>query len=441
MLGTELRARLEQIEQQMRALADRNASATRRSEDHRLPSPHLSQRNHCRDLQFDMSRPTLSSCPLRLTEVCKPWRELAHSTCQLWTCLRSAHILPAWLPRTGGLPLQIKVTFTEEDDPALLQMLSQHSSQWETLELVWRNPDACPIDLSGLFPILKRLGYSGRTDLPTFPTSFDAPQLRDLQLGFVHDTDRWHDPSVCMRLTKVELNCLLPGVSLQFLAQTPNVQELFIRSLSRTFPPNAPTPLLLHHLHNLQIRGESDMLAYLTLPALKSLSFSLKNNDWEGTADRLSQLVARSRCTLRQLELVDSHELARYQFLQLVSVDTIRYLTLTDPHGSLAYLFEVMSGNHNPMFPALESLRIDRYNFGSSLEPLAAMLMAGPRVPMRSGSWSRSSFRSPRAFMTRNPTRSLHESISTHLLVDCGNWKSGRWNISSLRSSGRPSMT
>lgn len=99
--------------------------------------------------------------PIRLASVCRLWRAVALSTCRLWTQLSSgdmitchpehdpeydtdnhahvANLLQCWLPRAGGLPLDLQIKLPASPSRvsnAILRAPCQYSSQWRTLHLI-----------------------------------------------------------------------------------------------------------------------------------------------------------------------------------------------------------------------------------------------------------------------------------------------------------------
>ncbi|KAJ7613122.1 hypothetical protein FB45DRAFT_1112855 [Roridomyces roridus] len=298
--------------------------------------------------------------PMRLTWTCKLWREVAISTCGLWTCFRShsASLLPSWLPRAGHLNLDLDITYDSTlEAQAVTQLLRRHSNQVRTLDvclgLSRRVHDS--VELDGPFPCLERLGVFDPKSVSTPPSPLYAPRLREVTFGELSLT-RWRKSLPWTQITKLYLGT--DKIS-------PSTRQ-------------GRSGLRFHHLSPFATCASS--LSNLIVPALERLTIVLAS---EPTDDSriVSALIERSGCTLRSLEL--DLWFARKQsldsFLEDVPLQSLRELTLRDPYGKDDAIEELLDyltlrGLPNPPLPLLESFGIQGCQFHVHLPPVVDML-------------------------------------------------------------------
>ncbi|KAJ7644478.1 hypothetical protein FB45DRAFT_898052, partial [Roridomyces roridus] len=341
------------------------------------------------------SHPTRN--PLRLTWV------LAISTCRLWSrwtqCIsdfhkgsttNAANSLPIWLSRTGGLPLNLEFHFTymPPQDPrskarveSLYETVSRFSSQLESLtlsSLYSISLPACP------FPRLKKLSIadgllsSDEDDRPHLDAPhLDAPCLREVVLK-----------DECAKalqtaLPKTDLTKLVLGANvadcLAILAHTPNLQELDMVSNDAGDVGPSPTFTVLPRLDSIRLGRDAsvEILPYLTLPALECLSIRV-DPVTHSTANWVNELVTRSGCTLRQVDLFLRHADDGWldDFLDSVPLHSLRDLALRAPDCNLGHLLRNVAEQPENQLPALESLAIHDCQFYVNLADLVDMLAA-----------------------------------------------------------------
>ena len=90
--------------------------------------------------------------PFLLGAVCRGWRQLARSTPRLWSTLdfnltdsmdALPHLVADWLERSGGLPLTLKVYYSDRGSDLLkkryipvIDTLNEHSGRWFDVKFV-----------------------------------------------------------------------------------------------------------------------------------------------------------------------------------------------------------------------------------------------------------------------------------------------------------------
>ncbi|KAJ7644463.1 hypothetical protein FB45DRAFT_999506 [Roridomyces roridus] len=391
MSAIKLRARLAEIEQRMLALQAQMVllHAVHQSVRNDLDAivyPVLQLPNEITSEIFTRyveDKDSKDSSPLRLLEICRSWREVAISTCQLWTHIRSVQLLAYWLPRAGGIPLDVKLVLRDTPETlAALQMLCQYSSQWERVELRWAGNGPLPTVFSGPFPNLKKFTLTAKMTLP--PLLADAPHLQELELGYGSLASEWNSTPSLMHITRLNLT-FETEKCFQLLAQAPNVEDLCIATPYGVANPEPDTPpttsLILPRVHTLRfaVPSASQILEYLTLPALENLSIALGDSgEWDPTPD-LVQLLERSGCTLRKLnlQLIDAHQDSLDSFIELVPLQATRDLTLSNPDGQKLDFDDLLGAMiKGTLLPALDSLKIVGYQFGDGLTSLIALISA-----------------------------------------------------------------
>lgn len=396
--AAKLRARLAEIEQQIAALASqmtllRTEWDTVSGDLATIIYPVLMLPNEITSdifLHYVDDHPRHS--PLRLAGVCRSWRAIALSTCRLWdrpkywggfpNTFHLSNLLQCWLPRAGSLLLDLDIRLPaspSQESDAILRILGQHSSQWRSLELTSHGPITFPADVRGPFSSLTKLSvetYPTSDGPTTIPALLDARCLRKLRLENILMVD-WQISIPWAQLTTLELLFYSIDECLEFLAHTPNLEVLLVSSETLGSPPDPVTspPCYLPRLHTFRVGSEpsSDILPYLILPSLDHLSIWLEND-----ADLLERLVGRSGCPLRKLALFLCYMEFTPMHDCIMSMPSVRDLTLTCPggtNGSLSALFSMMA--EDPfILPALESLMIDDCQVHIDLCPLVQMLAA-----------------------------------------------------------------
>ncbi|KAJ7613195.1 hypothetical protein FB45DRAFT_273783 [Roridomyces roridus] len=391
MLGTALRARLSQIEAHIDALDSqlcvlRAERITVAAELAGIVYPVLSLPNEITSEIFahyvDDSN---THSPMRLTWTCKLWREVAISTCRLWTCFRShsVSLLPSWLLRAGHLTLDLHIPHRSRPEAQVVTaLLHRYSTRVRTLDVSVPliRPAHTSVTLDGPFPSLESLCVDDEKGLTPPSSPLDAPRLREVTFGEFPLT-RWRDSLPWTQITKLQLgtdvlNCL------EVLSWTPHLENL---SFDTTWESWAwlPSTVTLPRLRTIDFKSHdcTSLLGYIIAPALEDLTMVL---DSDATEDShiLSELIERSGCTLRTLNLHLWLVVAKGRLdsvLEHVPLQSLRELTLREPYGGENALEELLhfltpGDLLNPPLPSLESLAIEGCQFHIRLDLVVDML-------------------------------------------------------------------
>ncbi|KAG6910229.1 hypothetical protein DXG01_012364 [Tephrocybe rancida] len=161
------------------------------------------------DIDSQFLKPSTSTAPLLLRQVCRSWRDLADSIATLWSslsikvsrdgCIPRADLVSTWLARAHGQPLDISVTLDTRPGPSAFENAELALLSITPFFGTWRHI----VVLLGPFVSLDRLGQMIPSTISPyfksfhwdFPDSYEraagnlehifshAPQLRDLNLS------------------------------------------------------------------------------------------------------------------------------------------------------------------------------------------------------------------------------------------------------------------
>lgn len=263
-----------------------------------------------------------NTVPLKLGAVCNAFRTIAWSTPRLWATVildiksawkiaAQATLLFDWLSRSGHLPLLIWLNSTEEvhwTSEQILKVINVFCDRWKYVDI--RLPSSCyqylPSSDESL-PMLESLTLKppgGQGDRSHRIHIRNAPNLRYITLQCLYLRSirfQWHV------LTVLDLESFYIDESLEIFRQASNLVDLYVRRILGGDDNHAlpSEPIVMPSLSSLTFINDkatdlSTMLDMLTLPALRSLSFSA-----EGTAPCLSlaRVIQRSSCRLASLTL------------------------------------------------------------------------------------------------------------------------------------------
>ncbi|KAJ7609946.1 hypothetical protein FB45DRAFT_340649 [Roridomyces roridus] len=248
--------------------------------------------------------------PLRLTWVCREWRELAHSCCRLWTSFDSkfyaVNCMPFWLRRSGGLPLdlQIDLPASPSEAQAIVEDLCNYSAQWRTVSLRSTSLISFPASLHGPFPFLEKLQLPSGYETSTPSVFLNAPRLREVSASPAYS---WLERLPWVQLKVLDLSSESAATCIAILHCAPHLEELqlsFDPETLNLLPP--PTKMLvLPRLSTLSLQPALcfGILEYLTVPALQSFTTDVDDSGGRRQLLSFAQLVARSKCVVRELTL------------------------------------------------------------------------------------------------------------------------------------------
>ncbi|KAF7314846.1 F-box domain-containing protein [Mycena kentingensis (nom. inval.)] len=227
--------------------------------------------------------------PLKLTQICKLWREIAHTTPRLWTSIallnpdfdrypldRQLTTARSWLNRTRRLPLSVVFDnawdLSAEERQRALAVLLEHRAKWE--HAVLRVEDTATLETIAIAdaPLLQELEVHAKPDAdaqirwPFLPphSAATAPKLRSLLL---HNVDVPFEPTVgwdWSRLTRVHLPNTSVAVIASLLRQAPNIVDCHVVVARDDLPESGRLdvnlePLVLPHLETFIIRLHDDL--------------------------------------------------------------------------------------------------------------------------------------------------------------------------------------
>ncbi|KAJ7932274.1 hypothetical protein B0H13DRAFT_1857108 [Mycena leptocephala] len=307
-------------------------------------------------------RPSPVTAPLLLAQICRHWRDIALSSCQLWNSvdvaftLRSRRqrrpndgelpLLETWFARAKGLPLSLTIRLKHRQIPqSLISFIHAVAPRLHCLELNLSSTDFQFLEQNIItFPLLRRLGtfVNGTSPVDYQPLSIfqHVPSLSELSTGFT--------PSPISNLSPSLTNIEMPVHHIPFAAlmelfhHYPQLSHLTAHVTERSTPWDRLPAITAPHLRSLVLRGTS--LDFLTLPRLIRLETDRRDRE-------LLRFLERSPGVLEHLATEFEHFidcLRTVPALTSLTVDVSRYM------ARFAEVFE-----DEPMFlPHLTTLRI-----------------------------------------------------------------------------------
>ncbi|KAF8972096.1 hypothetical protein BDZ97DRAFT_1011334 [Flammula alnicola] len=279
-------------------------------------------------IDVGLHRTYATSTPLVLSSVCQKWREIAHTTPQLWTSvplrlgIKNHCSLPQlaqeWISRSGQLLLSINLFFdpSQSASPTILRPLittiNQYSTRWEYLN--YQGPSSALSDLVGDSqgaPHLQTLklcpcqsGFDGwsRFKLDNFKPTPTTLEMSAVRLKSV--VIQWNN------ITHVQARQLFVDECLEIFRKTPKLTHCLLQHLPPGHHfPMPQSPILHRTLQVLELRQlvlphhPDNILKNVTLPSLKSYKIDLQGYRLE--TESLISLFLRSSCSLQMLSLID----------------------------------------------------------------------------------------------------------------------------------------
>jgi hypothetical protein len=289
------------------------------------------------------------STPLLMGRVCRKWRQVAMGNPQLWTSIALEHtaemplkvnpfiIIPAWLNRSGCLPLNIylgdgleKIFATERHTEVVgscMEMLGDHFYRCRSFHVTNAYPNILPV----MFPPGRCRDASSLRDIRVIPSIFSLPQ-RPLVLGHIAapnlESIDVYRPSTFFdsitldysRLRSLRWNTSMASSdeesSLNNLAQVlslcPNLEECEIMHPSHSTASLANVPMVsVPSLRRLRLKftlqaDPSPLFSVLRTPGLESLTLEQVSpiSNIPGFGGALSTFISAAPPPLKELRMI-----------------------------------------------------------------------------------------------------------------------------------------
>ncbi|KAJ7896133.1 hypothetical protein B0H13DRAFT_2523441 [Mycena leptocephala] len=227
-------------------------------------------------------RPSPSTSPLLLTQICRQWRKITLNTPDLWCSLAfgddsSVEILKLWLLRAGSLPLDYSFHCENPSRASsVIEISILHSHRWQ--DVSFKLPIVCFSTLSmrhHSFPLLRKISLdihdkrTYRDQLPEAVIVQNSPFLREVHISTLPEVKfdiPWNQLTTLVISYNVELmNCV------SLLRDIPRLAHLVAHTApTATTPITVASPLTLNHLESLA--SSISLLEHLTLPRLERLT-------------------------------------------------------------------------------------------------------------------------------------------------------------------------
>ncbi|KAJ7267506.1 hypothetical protein C8J57DRAFT_1327903 [Mycena rebaudengoi] len=347
------------------------------------------------------ARPSAAQAPLLLCNICSLWRTVAIRTPALWSSLELSFkfslfgtafldLLELWLSRSGSHPLSLSLSYDEytasnrrQRINQLVQVLMQHSPQWEDVEL--KLPWITEFhQFKGNFPLLNSLAVSHPrpppSNCPPVTAFADAtPRLARVQLAVGCGLHPVVLPWPRLRVLRCE--SLHVEDCVRLLLQTKQVVEVTLYLTEAPARNSDPGPFVLsslRHLHLLREERHLDLLEHLTLPALETLSISFEHHD----IPRFISFLSRSSCALQQI-IFDAWRFNEGELLQcFAAMPALTELKLWRPqYFTDAFLSQL--ADPATLLPMLRSLELHHvYPIQFTMPALVGMLVSRRKAPI-----------------------------------------------------------
>ncbi|KAJ7039809.1 hypothetical protein C8F04DRAFT_279802 [Mycena alexandri] len=273
-------------------------------------------------------RPKVDTPPLSLSQICRDWREIALSSCELWSSLDllftagspndgALPLLETWFSRAKDYPLSVTIRSEDEElDPKIISLISSVAGRIQSLELQGRREDlqlfATP---HATFTRLRRLAViypdSSFAYHPDFASdileNIDAPSLLELTIPSAPRSFNRYPSLTSIKLRSIDERGLV-DLSHQFpqlLHLTASVtgewnsDDDSDSDNSSSDRLSLPTHIILPRLQSLHLlRGEFDLFTLPSLRRLENPEYYVANE-----SDRLLAFVERSACDLDHIGL------------------------------------------------------------------------------------------------------------------------------------------
>jgi hypothetical protein len=266
------------------------------------------------DQEYNDGGYTLRKSVMLPGQICRPWRDIAHSSPMLWSSISLAvtwYLKPElmllamiWLRRSAGCPLSLRITGTQThhgEIHALLDLVVACSSRWKHIDLdIGLFQYGILHDVKRFLPCLETLVLRDTRDSTSVLDVFEsAPQLHSVEL----QVQLWKVKLPWHQLTSLSISSCSLDVFLAILETGLDLLKCAVTVDDYRLIPR--TDLVEHaRLRSLSIVAEDNHIAvfdYLRLPALSDLEYT--DELYPFAPSRLISLLKRSSCQLRTLTI------------------------------------------------------------------------------------------------------------------------------------------
>ncbi|KAK7014295.1 F-box domain-containing protein [Favolaschia claudopus] len=281
--------------------------------------------------------------PMRLTQICRQWRDIACNTPQLWTAIDlnprnvdlptslegTLALTALWVSRSGNCPLSIRMG-SQHDPMSILALLIPHRHRWEHLTLTLESTRPLSLIQCSL-PLLKSL----TVHLGSSISDNKVVSLQYLPLLSTVTLDDYKIPHISLpwsQLTSLTLSWIYPEHCMSILRKTARLERCTLLLWMQDEPENEfVVDLVLPCLETLEVEVDEgvhvNLMQGLVAPALHYLRLPesfLGSNPIKS----LESFISRSRCHIDKLQVTEasvSHNAYRNAFPSIPDVNVEKY--------------------------------------------------------------------------------------------------------------------
>ncbi|KAJ7513062.1 hypothetical protein B0H11DRAFT_1843511 [Mycena galericulata] len=375
---------------------------------------------HCLPLHRRI-RPCRGSVPMRLSQICGQWRDVALSTFQLWSSVHlnlaprpqydgistlfdgidpelvfdhTHDVLELWFTRAAGHPLSITIICAELGagvPPEIMDLIAAHSANWGRVELQVTDADFQTFSaIPGPFPLLRSLAIQrtesyleiheldvllhGSPNLSAFknsPTLTMNPAHLDLL------------PTSLVALQSIRWSAGDAGIHLPMFERMPILRHLgAFNHGSWDVMDGGKPPTVVPSLLSLLVRGSPYFLDLIDTPALEYLGVELQDEYYSPSIRPIAAFLSRSRAwgQLTQLSLdVSSTHIGGVGLVEcLAAVPTLTTLELVFPDARVRTQERYTFLQSADIVPRLRRLAITDGLHRDTFTPFLAVVRARP---------------------------------------------------------------